>query len=473
MNYIILNGVDSRTITGLMIQELPPIIKPAMRTQVEEIDGRDGDITTPLGYAAYDRAVTIGLYGNYDIDAVIEFFNSSGTAIFSNEADKIYTYSITDQIDFERLIRFRTAEINLHVQPFKFSTAEKPLTLTPVTASGQGLSVTLQPTVKGEPLDTIAIYGDSNQSGTPSPSIPLRVNTVTGTINVQFTSGALSSTTPLNLGGLELCKISTYQDFIHQTAGTWAKHTAIQSFTVDTDTVTIQSYSNVHYAVIPAPSNALCYGNYKDIPCLCTHAAYSYGLNEGWNTANAVNKIFCQADANSFWLGFPAGTTLAQAQTALNGCIIYYVLLNRIDVPISSETLQEQFDALLEVGLYDGTTTITTSAGLQPTISASAIMERFAVTNTGNVYARPTITLEGNGTATLTVNGQQLFVIELDGNITIDGAALEAYQDTPSNLKNRSVTGSYDNFILPIGKNTIEFSNNVTQATISNYSRWL
>ena len=49
MNYIILNGVNSNTITGLLIQELPPISKPLMRTQIDQIDGRDGDIVTKLG----------------------------------------------------------------------------------------------------------------------------------------------------------------------------------------------------------------------------------------------------------------------------------------------------------------------------------------------------------------------------------------------------------------------------------------
>ena len=44
MNYVILNGVKSTTIKGLLIQSLPPISKPLMRTSIEEIDGRDGDI---------------------------------------------------------------------------------------------------------------------------------------------------------------------------------------------------------------------------------------------------------------------------------------------------------------------------------------------------------------------------------------------------------------------------------------------
>lgn len=120
-NFLELNGVNSQTIAGLLIQELPPITKPKMRAKLEEIDGKSGDIITELGYSAYDKDVLIGLYGDYDIDQVIQYFNSSGQVVFSNEPDKYYNYNILAQIDFERLIRFRTATVKFHVQPFKFS----------------------------------------------------------------------------------------------------------------------------------------------------------------------------------------------------------------------------------------------------------------------------------------------------------------------------------------------------------------
>lgn len=124
MNYIILNGKKSTAIKGLLIQSLPPISKPLIRTQVEEIDGRDGDIVTRLGYSAYDKEISIGLFGDYDIDSVIGYFNSEGVVTFSNEPDKYYYYQIIDQIDFERLVRFRTAKAKLHMQPFKYSNVE-------------------------------------------------------------------------------------------------------------------------------------------------------------------------------------------------------------------------------------------------------------------------------------------------------------------------------------------------------------
>ena len=104
---------------------MPPITKPLMRTSIEQIDGRDGDVITRLGYSAYDKKMKIGLFGDYDIDDIIPFFNSSGTVTFSNEPEKYYVYDILDAIDYERLVRFRTAEIMYHVQPFKYSNIEK------------------------------------------------------------------------------------------------------------------------------------------------------------------------------------------------------------------------------------------------------------------------------------------------------------------------------------------------------------
>lgn len=124
MNYIVINDKKSTEISGLLISSLPPITKPKMRTSSEEIDGRDGDFITKLGYSAYDKEIEIGLYGDYDVDEVLRYFDSEGTIIFSNEPDKYYKFTQTDSIDLERLLRFKKAKVKFHVQPFKYSSVD-------------------------------------------------------------------------------------------------------------------------------------------------------------------------------------------------------------------------------------------------------------------------------------------------------------------------------------------------------------
>lgn len=161
-NYIELNGQSSNDVIGLLIQQLPPISKPKMRTQVDEIDGRAGDIITQLGFSAYDKIVEIGLYGDFDIDDVITFFNGSGKVVFSNEPDKYYNYQILDQIDYERLIRFRTAKVKFHVQPFKYSAVEGVLKFTSFT--NNEIAVKNNGNYISKPIITITGSGTINLS---------------------------------------------------------------------------------------------------------------------------------------------------------------------------------------------------------------------------------------------------------------------------------------------------------------------
>ena len=129
MNYIKWKEQDSRYINGLVICELPPIVKPQMRIAETMIDGVDGSVIEELGYSPYDKQLLIGLTQKANIDAVIKFFSGKGEVVFSNEPDKFYKASIISQIDYARLVRFKTATVTFRVQPFKYKLDELPVTI--------------------------------------------------------------------------------------------------------------------------------------------------------------------------------------------------------------------------------------------------------------------------------------------------------------------------------------------------------
>ena len=96
------------------------------------------------------------------------------------------------------------------------------------------------------------------------------------------------------------------------------------------------------------------------------------------------------------------------------------------------------------------------------------------IRNEGNIYSKPKITVTGSGTVNLYLNGNQIFVLNLSSTRTIilDIADMNAY-GSDGTLKNRLVTGDYDDFVLQSGENTISFTGSLSQILIDNYSRWI
>ena len=152
MNYIIWNGKDSREIKGLLISELPPIVKPRIRTKETFIDGVDGSIIEELGYETYDKAIAIGLKIGADVDEITEYFTGTGEVIFSNESNKYYRASIIAGIDYARLLRYRVAKVIFRVQPFKYDNEELEIYN---NANSQEMTVTNVGNYIAKPLITI------------------------------------------------------------------------------------------------------------------------------------------------------------------------------------------------------------------------------------------------------------------------------------------------------------------------------
>ena len=168
MDKIIWKNIDSTTIPGLIICELPPITKPKMKTSIIKIDGRDGDIVEELGYESYTKSINIGLARNYKIDEVIKYFTGSGTLEISNEPNKIYNCKIIDKIDYEKLLRFKKAIVKFHTQPFKYLKNEKIIeqtitTQTSIKVNNIGFEIS-KPIITLEGTGTIEISVNNSRS---------------------------------------------------------------------------------------------------------------------------------------------------------------------------------------------------------------------------------------------------------------------------------------------------------------------
>ena len=133
MANLIWKGINSSTIKGLIICELPPITKPKMRTSITKIDGRDGDVIEELGYESYTKNISIGLAKDYEVDEIIKYFTGVGTLIMSNEPNKVYNCRIIEKIDYEKLLRFKIATVKFHTQPYKYLKDEPMIDLTITT----------------------------------------------------------------------------------------------------------------------------------------------------------------------------------------------------------------------------------------------------------------------------------------------------------------------------------------------------
>lgn len=152
MSKIIWKGINSDSIKGLLISELPPISKPKMKTTITKIDGRDGDVIEELGYESYIKTLKIGLTKDYDLDLIIKYFSGSGDLILSNESNRIYKCAIVDKIDYEKLLRFKKATIKFHTQPFKYLNNEEIIDLdisdeTSLIVENKGLEIS-KPIIK-------------------------------------------------------------------------------------------------------------------------------------------------------------------------------------------------------------------------------------------------------------------------------------------------------------------------------------
>lgn len=127
MSYFIFKDISSENFPNLIVENLPPVTSPPQRFEILEVDGSSKVIISELGYKAYEKVINLG-FRNHDTREVENWLKGKGRLILSNELDKYYDAFVLEQIDYERILRFKKATVTFLVQPYKYATGEEETT---------------------------------------------------------------------------------------------------------------------------------------------------------------------------------------------------------------------------------------------------------------------------------------------------------------------------------------------------------
>ena len=127
MSYFIFDGVSSENFKNIIVESLPPIVKPPKRYELQEVDGSSKIGVDILGYGTYEKTINLG-FSDHDVYNIMDWLDGKGKLILSNELDKYYNAFVLEQIDYERILRFGRTAVTFLVQPYKYATGEEETT---------------------------------------------------------------------------------------------------------------------------------------------------------------------------------------------------------------------------------------------------------------------------------------------------------------------------------------------------------
>lgn len=140
---------------GIKVLRLPPIKKASMRVETNHIEGSDRTVVEELGFQDYSMPCEIMVTDLSRIDEIIAWLSGSGVLIRDDDEDKFQHVSIYNEIDYNRLVRYRRATFEFYVaDPFRYALNEDDVVLTePGIVLNQG-------TYKSLPILTIEGSGE-------------------------------------------------------------------------------------------------------------------------------------------------------------------------------------------------------------------------------------------------------------------------------------------------------------------------
>lgn len=213
----------------------------------------------------------------------------------------------------------------------------------------------------------------------PNPDYPQTVQVVTGVQKITIGDGGENTDIfTVNLGSIELCKISDYQDYVYKSNGDWYVHKEFEKIDLGSLTWNTEA-SGTNYRLVcqtqytnlqkPASNNSL-------PVAICSH----YGIATAGDTYSGVQGL-SMSQSNRFYIydnnynsSSSANAYNTWAQT--NNPIAYWQLATPTDTQITDAFLISELDGLLQMAeCYDGVTTFKNEAQAAGSVPGWMVVE--------------------------------------------------------------------------------------------------
>lgn len=210
--YITFKGATSDS-KNVIIESFNWFTKPQKRTDVRLIDGKDGAVVTELGYAPLVLSCVIGLKSTANVDEVIAWLDGSGVLKCSDDALKFRNAMVLEQVDYQKLIRFRKAEVEFYVKdPFRYLVTETPQVVStfPGAITNAG-SVYTRPklTIEGSGAISVTLNGTTFDYTFPTgENVVIDCDTMDATYNGALRNQYMSGNFPILAVGSNALSVS-------------------------------------------------------------------------------------------------------------------------------------------------------------------------------------------------------------------------------------------------------------------------
>ena len=149
------------TSEGIIMQDMPKIIRPEERVNHITIPGRSGELTETEGtdvYNSYIQSVPIAVNSLSNVKAIEKWLRGSGYVTFCNESNRKQRARVINAVTFTKHSKnssWYEAEVQFYCDPLKEAINE-----TSVEITSSGATITNPGDVESRPLITITGSGD-------------------------------------------------------------------------------------------------------------------------------------------------------------------------------------------------------------------------------------------------------------------------------------------------------------------------